>query len=126
MKSKEVIEYFGSVTLVAEALNTRHGAVWNWGEYPPLIRQFELEKITNGELVADYKGPSDKTKKKNKDIMDKFMEKKDLIFKYYKMGVRGQILLKKVGINNDDKRITSAHLAHFIRKISAEEIAKLD
>lgn len=50
MYTKEVIEYFGSVIKVAEALKIRRQAVYQWGEIVPESSSYELEVITNGEL----------------------------------------------------------------------------
>ncbi len=53
MKKSTVIEYFGGKRQVAEALGISREAVVMWPEIVPPLRQYELEDITGGKLVAD-------------------------------------------------------------------------
>lgn len=53
MKTKEVIKYFGTVKKVAQFLNIHTKNVYQWGEYPPEARQYELEVKTKRELKAE-------------------------------------------------------------------------
>lgn len=53
MTTKEVIQYYGSVSEVARALGVTRQAVYLWGPRPPVKRQLELSKLTRGALVAD-------------------------------------------------------------------------
>ena len=53
MKTKDVIEHYKTQTAVARALNIRDSAVSQWGEFPPLLRQHQLEKLTGGKLKAE-------------------------------------------------------------------------
>ena len=48
MKTINVIRYFGTKTLVAEALGTTKQAVGQWGDTVPELRQYQLEIITKG------------------------------------------------------------------------------
>lgn len=53
MKTKDVIEYFGSQVAVARALKIGKSAVNQWGKTVPLLRAYQVEKITNGALKVD-------------------------------------------------------------------------
>lgn len=53
MTTSEASQHFGSVIKMAKVLNISRAAVYQWGEYPPKLRQFELERITNGELKME-------------------------------------------------------------------------
>lgn len=53
MKTKEAIEYFGSIKNLAEALNIWPHNISRWGDTPPLSRQYEIEVKTNGKLKAE-------------------------------------------------------------------------
>ena len=58
MKTADVIDYYhGSVADVADALSISVQAVYAWKEYPPSIRQFEIEIITKGKLRAERRAP---------------------------------------------------------------------
>ena len=54
MKKKDVIEYFGGVGKTAIVLGVLQSAVSQWGENVPQRRAFEIERITNGVLKADF------------------------------------------------------------------------
>lgn len=53
MKRQKAIDHFGSIPKLASALNITYEAVRQWGEDVPELRQYQLEKITNGALKAD-------------------------------------------------------------------------
>ena len=53
MIKKEVIKYFGSCTAVAEKLGVSKSSVSQWGETVPLLRAYQLEKITGGQLKVE-------------------------------------------------------------------------
>lgn len=55
MTTKEAIEHFGGIKALAQALDIWPTAVSRWGEQPPRLRQFEIERITNGELKVEEK-----------------------------------------------------------------------
>ncbi|WP_022940084.1 Cro/CI family transcriptional regulator [Psychromonas hadalis] len=57
MKKQDAIKYFGGVGKVASELGIAHNAVSQWGEEVPIRRAFELERITNGALKADFTAP---------------------------------------------------------------------
>lgn len=53
MTTTQAIDYFGGVTSLARAIGIRRVAVYQWGEYPPVGRQYQLEVLTNGALRAE-------------------------------------------------------------------------
>lgn len=54
MKTTEVIEHFGGTQhAAAQALGLRQPSIANWGEFPPALRQIQIERMTNGELKAE-------------------------------------------------------------------------
>lgn len=52
MTTQEAIDHFGGVRELAQALNLTTAAVYAWGHYPPVGRQFQLELKTKGKLKA--------------------------------------------------------------------------
>lgn len=53
MTTNEAIEHFGGVRPLAEALQVWPQVVYQWGDCPPMGRQYELEVKTGGALKAD-------------------------------------------------------------------------
>jgi len=53
MKKEDVIEYFGSLREVAEALKVTYQAVSIWGEIVPIKQAVKLHHITNKGLKLD-------------------------------------------------------------------------
>jgi hypothetical protein len=53
MTTDEAIAYFGSRKKLAFFLDIWPHATYRWGEYPPRLRQFEIERFSDGELRAD-------------------------------------------------------------------------
>jgi hypothetical protein len=45
MKKHAAIDHFGSVTALADALDVTVGAISQWGDYPPDMRQLQLERL---------------------------------------------------------------------------------
>jgi hypothetical protein len=52
MTTQEAIDHFGGIKKLAEALGIWPHPIYRWGEHPPKLRQFEIERLTNGELKA--------------------------------------------------------------------------
>jgi len=52
MKKKDVIEHFGSVSSLAEALGITPEAIYQWGDDVPSSREFQIQVITDGKLKA--------------------------------------------------------------------------
>ncbi len=57
MTTKQAILHFGSKTALAQALGISRQAVQQWGKRPPLLRQYHIEWVTEGELRVDEVGP---------------------------------------------------------------------
>lgn len=53
MTTKQAISFFGGVYELAAALKISPPAIYQWGDRPPMLRQYELEKKTGGILEAD-------------------------------------------------------------------------
>ena len=53
MKKSDAIEHFGSASKLATAINIAPAAVSQWGETIPLLRAYQLEKITGGQLKVE-------------------------------------------------------------------------
>jgi hypothetical protein len=53
MKTQEAIDHFGGIRQLAEVLKTWPQTIYQWGEYPPKGRQYELQVITDGKLVVE-------------------------------------------------------------------------
>ncbi len=54
MTKDEAIKFFGSPSKLAKACDVSRQAVNRWEEIP-LTRQFQIQVITEGKLVADTK-----------------------------------------------------------------------
>lgn len=54
MKKSDVIKFYGNGAKAARALNMCRTAFYQWGEFVPEQRQYELEVKTNGLLKSDY------------------------------------------------------------------------
>ncbi len=52
MRTSEAISHFGSQHKLARALGIKQGSVGKWREFPPPVRQIQLERLTNGALRA--------------------------------------------------------------------------
>jgi hypothetical protein len=54
MKTKVAIKHFGTKAALAAALNIKPPSIASWGTTVPKQRQYELERITNGALKAEW------------------------------------------------------------------------
>lgn len=52
MLTKDAIAYFGSQAALARALGIKQPSVAEWGTHVPPLRQFQIERISKGELTA--------------------------------------------------------------------------
>lgn len=52
MRTKDVVDHFGSVQKVADVLGIFRSAIYQWGEDVPPRRALEIEKLTRGKLKA--------------------------------------------------------------------------
>lgn len=55
MRTADVLHHFKTQTAVADALGIKQPSVASWGEYPPGVRQLQLEFLTGGALKAEPK-----------------------------------------------------------------------
>jgi hypothetical protein len=53
MTTSDAVKHYGTQQKLADALGIRQGSVGGWGEYPPVLRQLQLQRITNGRLKAE-------------------------------------------------------------------------
>jgi len=53
MLTKDVISHFGDISKAARAIGCTRGAIYAWGEHPPRLRQYDIERITGGLLRAE-------------------------------------------------------------------------
>jgi DNA-binding transcriptional regulator YdaS (Cro superfamily) len=54
VKTEDAIQHFGSAAKLARALGIWKTAVSQWGDEVPPRRAFELERLTDGVLKADF------------------------------------------------------------------------
>jgi transcriptional repressor of cell division inhibition gene dicB len=50
MTTKQAIAHYGSIKDLAAALGIWPHGIYRWGKKPPMLRQFQLERITDGAL----------------------------------------------------------------------------
>lgn len=55
MRKEEAVNFYGSQSALARALGIAQASVAGWGEYPPGVRQLQLEALTGGTLKAEPK-----------------------------------------------------------------------
>ena len=53
MTTDKAIAHFGSRKKMADFFDIWPHATYRWGEFPPKLRQFEIERLTGGELKAE-------------------------------------------------------------------------
>lgn len=53
MKTSMAIAHFKTATALAKALGISKSSVSQWGDNVPPLRAYQLERITNGQLMAD-------------------------------------------------------------------------
>ena len=53
MKTSEVIEFFGSQRQAAKAIGVAQPSISGWGEFPPDMRQVQIERLTKKKLLAE-------------------------------------------------------------------------
>lgn len=55
LKKADVIAYYGNnISAAARAVGVKPPAFYVWGEYVPVRRAYEYERLTNGELKPEY------------------------------------------------------------------------
>jgi hypothetical protein len=60
MKTQDAIDHYGSIAKLAKALDVDRSAVLHWKGSVPLLRQYQLEVLTKGALVANKDKPQKK------------------------------------------------------------------
>jgi len=53
MTKDDAIKHFGTQVELAKALAMSQGSVSLWGDFPPLLRQLQIEAVTGGALKAE-------------------------------------------------------------------------
>lgn len=53
MTTDQAIQHFGGRKALADAIGVWPQVIYQWGERPPMARQYELEVKTKGVLKAD-------------------------------------------------------------------------
>jgi len=53
VKTSECIDYYGSKAKLASALGLETPSIYDWKEYPPPLRQIQIEAQTDGLLKAE-------------------------------------------------------------------------
>lgn len=54
MRLQEAIAHYGTKMELAKRLNISRGAISQWGENIPKLRQYEIERDTQGRLKVDH------------------------------------------------------------------------
>ncbi len=54
MKKQDAISYFGTAIALAKKLGISKQSVSKWGEDIPQRRAFEIERLTDGALKAEF------------------------------------------------------------------------
>jgi hypothetical protein len=49
----QAIQWFGGRKKMSDALCIWPHATYRWGEFPPKLRQYEMESLSDGELKVD-------------------------------------------------------------------------
>ena len=53
MTKDAAIKHYGTQQKLADALGMSQASVSEWGEYPPALRQLQLQQVTKGKLKAE-------------------------------------------------------------------------
>lgn len=53
MRTSDAVDFFKTQQGVADALGIKQSSVAEWGEYPPPLRQVQLEAVTDRKLLAE-------------------------------------------------------------------------
>jgi hypothetical protein len=54
MRTSEALQFYGDDRrALAEALDIKVPSTYEWGEFPPPLRQIQLEQVTGGALKAE-------------------------------------------------------------------------
>lgn len=61
MKKADVIKHFGGVIKTAKALKINKSSVSQWGSKVPMLRAYEIERLTHGKLKATPESEDNQT-----------------------------------------------------------------
>lgn len=53
MTTSEAVKFFKTGAALAAALKIRQPSIYGWGDFPPLLRQLQIEHLTKGKLKAE-------------------------------------------------------------------------
>ena len=53
MTKADAIKHYGTQQKLAAALGLSQATISGWGEFPPPLRQLQMQKITKGKLRAE-------------------------------------------------------------------------
>ncbi len=53
MTKDQAVKHFGTQVKLAEALRMSQGSISLWAEFPPPLRQLQIEALTQGALKAE-------------------------------------------------------------------------
>jgi transcriptional repressor of cell division inhibition gene dicB len=53
MTTSDAVKHYGTQTKLAKALGIEQGSVSGWGEFPPPLRQLQIERLSKGKLRAE-------------------------------------------------------------------------
>jgi DNA-binding transcriptional regulator YdaS (Cro superfamily) len=53
MTTQDALDFFGSRKALAQALDIWPHSISRWGDRPPELQQYRIERVTKGKLKAD-------------------------------------------------------------------------
>jgi transcriptional repressor of cell division inhibition gene dicB len=53
MTTDQAVSHYGTQVKLATALKMAQSTISGWGEYPPEIRQLQIQQLTGGKLKAE-------------------------------------------------------------------------
>ena len=53
MKTQEAADFFGSRVKLAKALGVSPAAITCWGEFPPMLRQYQIQVVSRNKLKPE-------------------------------------------------------------------------
>ncbi len=55
MTKNQAIKWAGNAAKLAKALNITESAISQWDDYPPLLQQYRINALSNGQLKVTEK-----------------------------------------------------------------------
>jgi transcriptional repressor of cell division inhibition gene dicB len=53
MTTEQAIAFFGDRKKMAKALDIGLHGTYRWGDHPPMLRQFQMERLSDGALLVE-------------------------------------------------------------------------